>query len=301
MNQGISEEASSDENDNGVVIGEGNAFQQNYVFVPPKPPLPIQVAGYDDVDTKPVPLHVFRETSADESEYEDLSDYELMRQPGFRNGVSESGKYYGTRRHWREPVLRLLRPQSDSSYEKHYEKWTLKRKKNPTSMKRPPQRYGPLWYLLTVYGTLFYAAVVLVLYITSADFRAWEDDYRGWLAGIMLLGMLLLSHSIAREWYRWRKRTVLIRHKEGGGLRITYGEPDNLFYGFNGDRNRQVKNVEGSSELTPLISWPNKLVFWGCGDLDVSSKIESGDSPLLQNIPRVRQVHVFASQDMDSA
>lgn len=286
MNEGAPRGA-SDEEDNGVVIGKGNPFQKvspNDIVIPPRPPLP------NNEETQPLPVLPVQNDS--QPEKTKLSDYDRMRLPTFKNGVSDDGTYFGTYRHWREPLLRLLRPESERSYEKSYQQWKEKKERNPTSLKRPPQKYGPAWYAVSVYG----ASLCIILSFVSL---LYVPEHWGVAAVCMMVSGILLAYSISREVYRWRKRTVIIRRRETGGILITYGEPDNLFFGFNGDRNRQVKSIEGSSELTPLISWPNKIIFRKCGDLDVSSKIESGGSPLLENIPHVLKVHEFASRDTE--
>lgn len=275
---------------------DGPGQQVRYVIVPPRPPLPgtttAPPAWADKTDTEPLNVIPDTDEAVDaanrELDDEEVADYALMRKRKFRNGASPDGSYYRTRRHWREPWLRLLRPESNRTYEHRITRWEERIKKNPTMSRRQPERYGPIAYAVTVYGAFLCMVVSALLYF-------YQPETRPVVVWTFPIGAALLAYSIARERYRWSKRTILARHTESG-LRITYGEPDNILFGFNGNFDGHVRSIEGSNELTPLISWPNKLIFWGCGDLDVSSKVEAGGPPVLDNIPRARRVHTFLSR-----
>jgi hypothetical protein len=287
MTEGPSEEP-PDEPDNGIIVGKGSPHERTF-WVPSTSRISDPSdSSENDTDTKP--LYVVSESNGDPGaalDDEKITDIELL-EGRFRNGIGVAGgeEFFRTHRHWREPVLRLLRPQTQKSFEKQLDKWAARRRGNLS--KRQPQRYGPWWYAVSVYGAILSIVLAFVMYAN-------RFQPVGWATLLLVLGVILLSYSILREWYRWRKRGILVRHTEMG-LRITYNQPDKLILGFNGDRKGHVKILEGTADLTPLISWPNKLLFWWCGDLDIASKADAADSPLLENIPRLRRLQVFVSR-----
>ena len=161
------------------------------------------------------------------------------------------------RRHLREPLLRIL-----------------------------PTRYSPKWYrVLAVLG-------LLILAVASGVYAANDQDV------VLLAGCAvavgLFAYPTLRETYRWRHRLVILQRTETG-IRITYREPSNIWLGFNGDGDGNVTILEGSTEFNSRINWPNRVVFWGCGDLLIAGKVEAGGSPLLENVPHIKQVREFLS------
>lgn len=163
-------------------------------------------------------------------------------------------------RHWREPFLRLV-----------------------------PSRYVVKTYLaLYLMGGLMFG--LSVYFIQSQGLAS--------LLFVATLGVLVIVLPLYREIYRWRKRTVLIEHTKHG-VRITYGEPDNIFLLFNGDGDGNVTTLEGSTEFNSKISWPNKLLFWGCGNLIIAGKVEGGAPPLLVNVPHIKNVRAFLNARSD--
>lgn len=162
------------------------------------------------------------------------------------------------RRHWREPVLRLVAPQG-----------ALK------------------WYLPFVYGGLLTLLVSSIFEYATPD----QSIHPGWFG----LGLLLPSYPVGREIYRWRRQMV---HLEWVGERIviTCYEPTSIFWGFTGSGNGDSWKFEGSTAFHLRITFANRLIFWGCGDLIVSGKVEGGRAPSLNNIPHVRRVRAFLNK-----
>ena len=162
------------------------------------------------------------------------------------------------RRHLREPLLRIL-----------------------------PTRYSPKWYrVLLAFGLLVLVAAAGVYMANGQNMVL--------MAGCAV-AVMLFAYPTLRETYRWRHRLVILQRTETG-IRITYREPSCIWLGFNGDGDGNVTILEGSTEFNSRINWPNRLVFWGCGDLLIAGKVEAGGSPLLENVPNIKQVREFLSQ-----
>ena len=161
------------------------------------------------------------------------------------------------RRHLREPLLRIL-----------------------------PTRYSPKWYrVLLAFGLLVLVAAAGVYMANGQNMVL--------MAGCAV-AVMLFAYPTLRETYRWRHRLVILQRTETG-IRITYREPSNIWLAFNGDGDGNVTTLEGSTEFNSRINWPNRLVFWGCGDLLIAGKVEAGGSPLLENVPNIKQVREFLS------
>ena len=161
------------------------------------------------------------------------------------------------RRHLREPLLRIL-----------------------------PTRYSPKWYrVLLAFGLLVLVAAAGVYMANGQNMVL--------MAGCAV-AVMLFAYPTLRETYRWRHRLVILQRTETG-IRITYREPSCIWLGFNGDGDGNVTILEGSTEFNSRINWPNRLVFWGCGDLLIAGKVEAGGSPLLENVPNIKQVREFLS------
>lgn len=250
----MSQEAPSEEADKRLELGGNSKYtkpthpfdsytQDNLILGPPAP--------YQHVEDKELQESV----AAPKTEPIELP-LESEEEAGSED---EEKKKYEFRRHWREPLFRLL---PFSKYCIRFYRW--------------------------LYGFGFTLAAVGISYgivIKQAD--------------PILLGIVLLIlgnvYPIIREVYRWRKRIVLLEHTDQG-LKISYGEPDNVWLGFNGDGDGNSTTLEGSSEFNTKITWLNKLVFWGCGDLVIAGKVEAGGPPLLHNVPKIKKVKEFLSK-----
>lgn len=172
--------------------------------------------------------------------------------------AEDDQRTYGPfRRHWREPFLRLVAPHG-----------------------------GLRWYLPFVYGgPLILIVSSVFLYFTGGQPFRWE-----WIA----LGLFLPSYPVGREIYRWRRRMVYLEWA-GERIKITCYEPTSIFWGFTGSGNGDSWTFEGSTAFHLRITFANRLIFWGCGDLIVTGKVE-GRPPSLDNIPHVRRVRAFLSR-----
>lgn len=248
MNKGSDEETPHFKMpDYGVYTGEQNPR----VDVPARLP-----------KTQPIPMFP---PSYPPKGYADETPEDMVTADEDAEGEQESGEdepKYSFRRHWREPLLRVL-----------------------------PTPYSPKAYLWLLVLSILVLAAATGAYAATGNNPAL-------LAGCAV-AVSLASYPIAREVYRWKERVVTMYLTETG-VRIVYREPDNLFFGFNGDGNGNVTVLEGSTEFNSRINWPNKLVFWGCGDLFIAGKVESGGSPLLENVPHIKQVRAFLNQSLYS-
>ena len=147
------------------------------------------------------------------------------------------------------------------------------------------RRKAPKAYLLLLYGGLI--AIVAPAVISSL-----VPNYP--LHGeVMVAGILLLGYPIAREVYRWRKRTVLMV-KTARGMHITYHQPAKIILGFTGTGDGDTAFIEGSVATSMQTDWLNRLIFWGCGTIIISAKIEA-DKAHFDNIPRVKELQAFLS------
>lgn len=312
MNRG-DEQRPAEEAYPGVYLGESSPYQ----YVPP--PLPSQSTSenvpepeyeyFDDTDTQPIATPVRDPMSTEAS----VTEVELAKKP----------RSYFFHRHWREPWLRLV----PSKYVvKPYLVLYVAGVAlllATTLFMREAGTIDRLW-ILAIPAVIFVVTfslrrryysrllrilrskqVVKVAYflVVSATSIAtllalyglmYGADPSGvWQPLAIVLGVSVLVYAPYREWYRWRARTVLIELTKHGATRITYGEPDNVFLAFNGDGDGNVTSLEGSTEFNRQISWPNKLLFWGCGNLLLAGKVEGGAPPLLVNVPHVKRVQAF--------
>lgn len=160
-----------------------------------------------------------------------------------------------------------------------------------------PLRPGVPTDISFVYGYLLYTVMLVLpvlLYAVAASLGN---------AGISVVAMvaaaLLLFYLIAREWYRWRERSMLVELTELG-IVITTWEPNNLFFLFNGDASGMSDVIEGSRTIEPDTSWPNWLLFWRCGDLIVTSKT-TGGVMVIDSIPNRQRVLRFLKRMSISA
>lgn len=177
----------------------------------------------------------------------------------------EDDESYFFRRHWREPVLRLI----------------------------------PSPYTIRGYMVVALLGVVAILvggfFLFFGGATAQASSTVLCIFGV-IVGVLLMAYPVTREVYRWRKRQVHI-FKENGSVKVLYREPDNILLLFNGDGDGNVTTLEGSTEINIEISWPNRLFFWGCGNMLIAGKVEGG-APVIRNVPHVRQVRAFMSGRM---
>lgn len=159
---------------------------------------------------------------------------------------------------------------------------------DPKSLPRKLRR-GELVHIGFGYGVAVFVLAVLVpvgLYYASIQFGAWLV----WVG--LVIGSLFVTYLIAKVWYGWRDSWILIELLETGGFRISFGMPDNLFFGYNGDAKSQfTTGPEFDFELD--TSWPNRLLFRYCGTLFIRNKINGGETELY-NVPQAEfRVYAF--------
>ncbi len=152
-----------------------------------------------------------------------------------------------------------------------------------------PLRPGVPTDISFVYGYLLYTLMVVLPVVLYA--LATSLDNTGISVVAMVVATLLLLYLIAREWYRWRDRSMRIELTELG-IVITTWEPNNLWFWFNGDSSGASDVIEGSRTIEPDTSWPNRLLFWRCGDLIVTSKT-TGGMMVIDSIPNRQRVLRF--------
>lgn len=367
MHQGASENA-SDENDNGVVIGEGNTFQPaspQYIIVPPRPPLPTKSSKLDgDVDTKP--LDVISDASSKDAKDGGTRKVKPMvdspkiqknrqrQQRKWQNGESEDGKSWFTRHHWREPFFRLLLNRVGDPFwvflvhiglglmviplllratspdvatlwiiggvlfllwfvyllirtffvwvkmYRRAKKLKLKEKRDSEKQNReevPAEKVRPLnpGEATSINILLACFSFLVIVGLPALFFTIWPTWW--WL--MLVIGVLLMSCAIFREWYRWRDTTILIEitHK---GIKITYGQPRKLILGFVGTTVGAVPDLEGSNEIEVYISLADQVIFRRCGDVNIQNKLTGDNSQYLDSIPNVAAVQEFLIRDRES-
>lgn len=119
--------------------------------------------------------------------------------------------------------------------------------------------------------------------------------YFGWpqyWGTMFIIGVLSVSLSVFREWYRWRDLTILIL-RTARGFVFTFGEPKNAWLGFIGTAVGPVSFLEGSVEVESFISLADKYIFQRCGDVKVTSKIEGNNTTYLDSIPDMVELQEF--------
>lgn len=235
-----------DSPDDGVVVGEPSP-RQSVFRIPRTQAIPL----FDPPPSFPPKGSVEAQSGVSDAVQEEGSEEEQ----------SDLSAMYVFRRHWREPLLRIL-----------------------------PTKYAPRWYLWV------YALSIIVLAIAAGVYVSSQEDT------VLMVGcaasVLLVAYPVIREVYRWKMRVVTI-YRTKAGLRIVSREPDFVLLGFNGDGNGDDTKLEGSTSSKSHINWPNKLLFWGCGDLEIAGKVESGGSPPhFENIPHIKRVRQFLEGDL---
>lgn len=145
------------------------------------------------------------------------------------------------------------------------------------------RRRTPVVFLVLLYGGFIAIVAPVVIFLLNPN----HPLQAGWIG----LGVLLSSYPVTREIYRWRTRTVTMV-KTAKGMHITYHQPTNILLWFSGTGNGDTAFIEGSVATSMQTDWLNRLIFWGCGTIIISAKIEA-DKAHFDNIPNVKELQAF--------
>lgn len=154
-------------------------------------------------------------------------------------------------------------------------------------IKEPLFRLLPTKYSPKPYRVFAWSGLGVIVFSLLANAR---ETHVGLLIGSLAFGALLFCYPFMREVYRWWHRLIKITRTKSG-FKIEYTEPDSAFFLFAGEGSEE--EIEGSRKMTLRRSLVEKFIFWGCGSIEISGKIDGSGEGDLSNVPRVKELYAF--------